>query len=132
MTKLESKKILVDKPVEEVYAFFQDFQNYKDLMPSSVDKYTATADTCEIGIKKMGALPMKITSREENKQVLAEKNGSALFNFTFEAKTEDKEGKTEIQLVLNADLNPMLKMVAQKPLAGFLTILVTRYQEKFA
>ncbi len=130
MTKLESKKILIDKSVEEVYAFFSDFQNYKELMPSSVDRVDATVDTLEIGINKMGSLPMKVAERNENEGIRAVKNGNALFDFRFEVRTVAKGAQTELQMVLDADLNPMLKMMAQKPLVGFLDILVTNYQAK--
>jgi carbon monoxide dehydrogenase subunit G len=129
MTRLESQKLTLAKPYDEVYAFFSKFRNYAQLMPSSVNKFDATDDTCIIGIKKMGSLPMRITSREAN-LIKATKNGDALFNFDFEAIVQPTAGGTTVQLVLDADLNPMLKMVAAKPLAGFLDILVTRYAEK--
>jgi hypothetical protein len=78
----------------------------------------------------MGSLPMKIVKRDNGKSILAEKNGDAMFNFTFEANVVAlSETSSEIQLILNADLNPMLKMVAAKPLAGFLDILLNRYKD---
>ncbi|MEN9443402.1 MAG: hypothetical protein RIS47_292 [Bacteroidota bacterium] len=130
MTRIESQKVVISKPAEQVFEFFSSFDNYKELMPSSVSKFTSTADTCEIGIKNMGSLPMKIVKRDNGKSILAEKNGDAMFNFTFEANVVAlSETSSEIQLILNADLNPMLKMVAAKPLAGFLDILLNRYKD---
>ena len=131
MTRLESQKQTVNKPIEEVYAFFSKFSNYSSLMPSSVSKFEADDDTCVISIKKMGSLPMRITQRTGT-AVLATKNGDAMFNFNFEANVSPAEQGTQVQLVLEADLNPMLKMVAAKPLAGFLDILVSRYAEQLA
>jgi len=37
--------------------------------------------------------------------------------------------KTEAQLSFNADLNPILKMMATKPLQNFLNILVAKLKE---
>ena len=35
---------------------------------------------------------------------------------------------TDLQLFFDADLNPFLKMMAEKPLANFLNLLVRKYQ----
>jgi hypothetical protein len=39
------------------------------------------------------------------------------------------ESSTELQLVFDADLNPLLQMMASKPLKNFLDLLVNKYKE---
>ena len=43
-------------------------------------------------------------------------------------KAPDSQG-TKLKLTFDADLNPFLKMVAEKPLTNFLNLLVDKYAE---
>ena len=54
---------------------------------------------------------------------------SSAFAEAINVKKEKSASEAEVQLAFNADLNPMLKMMAVKPLTNFLNLLVQKLKE---
>ena len=46
MTRIESQQVAVNKSAEEIYTFISNFNNFNQLMPSSVEDLETTEDTC--------------------------------------------------------------------------------------
>jgi hypothetical protein len=126
MTKLESDKVTINKTAKEVYDFLSDFNNFKKLMPEQVVDWKSTADECTFSIKGMATLGMKIVEKTPNSLIKVIRNGSAPFDFTMTCIIDDLQNQCAVQLVFDADLNPMMKMMAAKPLTNFLNILVAK------
>ena len=53
MTRIESQQVAVNKSAEEIYNFISNFNNFNQLMPSSVQDLETTEDTCSFSIKGM-------------------------------------------------------------------------------
>lgn len=97
-------------------------------MPEQVTDWQATADECSFNIKGMASLGMKITERKPYEQITIIKNGKAPFDFSLYCFiSETDENSCRLQLAFDAELNPMLKMMAEKPLRNFLNLLVDQY-----
>ena len=129
MTRIESDKTTIDKSAKEVYDFLSDFNNFQKLMPEQVVDWKSTIDECTFTIKGMATLGMKIVEKTPNSLIRVEKNGSAPFDFTLICMIEDLQNRCEVQLAFDADLNPMMKMMASKPLTNFLNILVSKLKQ---
>jgi carbon monoxide dehydrogenase subunit G len=130
MTRIESDKTIVNKSPEEVFNFLSNFNNFEKLMPEQVTNWKSTEDECSFTISGMASLGMKILEKKPHNFILVGKHGSAPFDFTLECTMSEKNpSEAEVQLAFNADLNPMLKMMAVKPLTNFLNILVTRLKD---
>ena len=99
-------------------------------MPEQVTDWVSDSDTCSFNIKGMASLGMAMESRTPNSQVKIRKNGKAPFDFflTCEIGPLGTDQST-LKLYFDADLNPMLKMMAQKPLANFLNLLVHCFRD---
>lgn len=126
MTRLESDKTTVNKPAAEVYTFLSDFNNFGSLMPEQVGDWQSTADECSFTIKGMASLGMKITERTPNSHIKIVRNGKAPFDFELHVNIEDKGPDCEVQLLFDADLSPVMKLMASKPLTNFLNLLINR------
>ena len=129
MTRLESDIVTVNKPAKEVFDFLSDFNNYKRLMPEQVTGWQSTADECSFTIQGMGSLGMKMKERVPDSKVVIEKNGKAPFDFFLSCIITTKQDQSDVQLFFDADLNPMMKMMASKPLTNFLNILASKLKE---
>lgn len=128
MTRIESEIREVAKPASEVYSFLSDFRNFSNIMPEQVTDWQATADQCSFTIKGMASLGMKIIERKENEHITIEREGKAPFDFKLHCVINSSgENNSTLQLAFDADLNPMLKLMAEKPLKNFLDLLVDRY-----
>ncbi|MBK5284385.1 MAG: SRPBCC family protein [Bacteroidia bacterium] len=129
MTTIESNETTVNKNADEVYTFLSDFRNFEKLMPEQVTNWKATEDECSFTIKGMASLGMKIKQKTPNSLIEIERSGKAPFDFTMKCVIVPYDSQSGVRLVLEADLNPMLKMLAEKPLTNFLNLLVTRLAE---
>ena len=116
MTIIESAT-LVNKPVEKVYAFLTDMNNHQQLMPENIYNWTSTTDEASFTIQNMAKLAIKITSRVENKELIAIPTEKAPFELELKWTVEDNgDGTTTAKHIISADLNVMMKMLAAKPL----------------
>lgn len=131
MTTLQSDKVPVAGSAEHVYGFLSDFNHFKDLMPDQVTNWQSTESECSFTIAGMASLGMKLSEKVPHSLIRASRHGSAPFDFTLSCKIEEKESGCEVQLVFDADMNPMLKMMAERPLTNFLNILVNRLQSRY-
>ena len=100
-------------------------------MPEQVTDWVSDADTCSFNIKGMASLGMAIESRTPNSEIKIKKHGKAPFDFflTCEIGEGSNVQSSTLKLYFDADLNPLLKMMAEKPLTNFLNLLVNRFSE---
>jgi hypothetical protein len=130
MTRIEGEKVLIKKSQVEIFAFLSNFNNFKVLMPEQVTNWESTEDECKFTIAGMATLGMKINEKIPFSLIKVERHGQAPFDFTLDCAINNSEpGSCIVQLVFHADLNPMLKMMAVKPLTNFLNILTHKLEE---
>ena len=130
MTSFKSDKILINKSQEDLYAFLSDFNNFEKLMPEQVTNWKATNDSCSFTIKGMADLAMTMGQQTEYSQITYNSVGEKPFRF--DLKTHFSlagNNQTETHIILNADLNPMIKMMASRPLQNFVNLLVNKLKE---
>ena len=129
MTRISSDKVTVQKSSADLYNFLSDFNNFQLLMPEQVTNWKSTSDECSFTIAGMASLGMKIIEKTPNSLIKAGKHGSAPFDFTLSCTIADSGVSSEVQLIFDADLNPMLKMMAERPLTNFLNLLVNKLKD---
>lgn len=126
MTTLRSDKVTVAKPAKDIYDFLSDFNNFQRLMPEQVTNWKSTADECSFTMNGMVSLGMKVLEKTPHSLIKAGRNGSAPFDFTLSCHIEDQGASSAVQLSFDADMNPMMKMMAERPLTNFLNMLTER------
>lgn len=133
MTRIESEQVTVNQPQEEMFRFLSDFNNYESLMPEQVADWISDENTCSFTIKGMTSLGMAISEKIPNSEIRIRKNGKAPFDFFLICMIGKghTENESTLQLYFDADLNPFLKMMAEKPLKNFLNMLVSRYKANY-
>ncbi len=130
MTRIESDKTIVNKSREEIFNFLSNFNNFQKLMPEQVTNWESTEDSCIFTIAGMATLGMKIVEKKPFDFIKVTKDGKAPFDFNLECLLkENAPSGTEVQLAFDADLNPMLKMMAVKPLTNFLNLIVGKLKD---
>lgn len=130
MVRIESDDILIEKPENDIFDFLSDCNNLQKLMPEQVTDWQSTTDECSFTIKGMASLGMQIIERNKSSQIKIVRKGKAPFDFVmyYNLNSED-DNKTRLQIVFDADMNPFLKMMAEKPLKNFLNTLAENYQK---
>ena len=133
MQKLISDTQTIKASASKVYEFLSDFNNLEKLMPDKVTNWNSTMSTCTFTIQGMATLNMKQGNNVSNSLVQMLADGKNPFNYDLnnyiEAKSNDE---CDVHIVFNADMNPMLAMMAKKPLVNFINLLVTNLGREFS
>lgn len=116
MTNIESK-VLINKPINEVFAFLSDLNNHQQLMPENIYNWSSTKDEARFTIQNMAKLAIKISSITENKEIIARPTEEVPFALELKwSLNEGENGQTEATHTISADLNMMMKMIVAGPL----------------
>ena len=138
MNKYTSKIGKINKSDELIYNFLTDFNNLKSVIPSDkVKDFESTEDTCKFNIEGVGQAGLKIIEKEPDKLIKITSDGKSPFSFFFWIQLkpiENFENTTAIKLTLDANLNPMMKMMVgkhlQKGIDAMLDQVVAFFNEK--
>ena len=128
MTRLESHQVDVNKSAKEIYNFISNFNNFNQLMPSTVQDLETTKETCSFSLKGMPTIHLKIGDKTPFTHVSMVADGGQI-EFSLNCSLEAAGDNCKAQLFFEAELNMMMKMMLEKPLTNFLNILVERLKE---
>lgn len=124
MKEIESEKLIINCTQDKIFQFLSNFNNFGKLMPEQIINWQSTEDTCSFTIKGMTDLSMKIKEKIPFHTILITSFGKVPFDFELKCSFEDLgNNQTKSQLIFLADLNPMLSMMASKPLQNFVNML---------
>lgn len=124
----------LNTPAANVYHTVSDFSRLENITPpdKNMEVVHADADSCRFSMGKTGEFGMQIIDRKENDTVKISSDETVPFTFYLWIQLKEvAENDTRVRVTLHADLNPMLKMVAKKPLTQFVDSLVDKLEETF-
>lgn len=127
---IKSETVAIENSAANVFNRLSDFNNFKDLMPPQVTNWTSTADDCSFTINNMATIGMKIKEKTPHTKIAIVSNGKVPFNFTLDViinPTADNACTGQLHFI--ADINPMLKMMVEKPLTNFFNLLAQRMKD---
>lgn len=116
MTSIQSEQVQINKPLQEVYSFLADANNHEKLMPDTIYNWSSTVDECKFTIQNMAKLELKISEREPTGKVVIIPSAKAPFDLKIEWVLNDNANGCTAQMIIHADLNPFIKMMAVGPL----------------
>lgn len=131
MKKFQSQQISIQKPAAEVFAFVSDFQKLGTLMPDRVVNWTSNEDSCSFEIQGMAKLNMRLEKKSPNSLLVMKADGQNPFTYKLMVHViEANENRSEAFVEFHADLNPMLSMMASKPLQNLVQLMVEKLKEE--
>ena len=130
VTKIESDIVQIENSTANIFNYLSNFNNFKQLMPEQVSNWQSTADECTFTINGMATIGMKIVEKTPTSSIRIQSNGKVPFEFTLLVLlTEKGPASCNGQLLFESELNPMLKMMVQKPLTNFFNILAQKMKD---
>ncbi len=121
---INSEKIQLSHDVKTSYGFLSQPENYERLMPDSVEQFKLNEGGGFLfQLKGMPAISLKLEEQSPYDKVVW---GSASEKFKFKLWAEINpvtETESEVQFCFHGDLNPMITMMAKKPLGRFIETL---------
>lgn len=129
MTEFKSNPAAIRKTASDIYIFLNDFNNFEKLMPEQVTNWQSSITNCSFTIKGMADLAMKMGNCNEFDLVTYLSISPSPFDFSLYFTISEKEDYTEVHCTLDASLNPMLKMMASRPLQNFVNLLAEKLKD---
>lgn len=132
LTRFESRTAKVSYSPEVVYDFAADIRNFRRFIPDvTFSDIDFKQDSCSFRVNTLGTVNVQLKEKVMfNKIVFA---GNALMQSDFIITlflNETQNRQSEVKITFEAEMNPMLKMVASAPVKQFLDNLVNEI-EKF-
>ena len=109
--------------------FLNDMHNFRQIMPEQIEDWGADEKSCSFFIKNLGKLGMMKGEVVDMQQFEFPSSESSKVNFTLYFHFQNiGNGKSEGFFELKADMNPMIEMMARRPLTNFVNILTENFQ----
>jgi hypothetical protein len=126
MTNYESRPGKLTGTAEEVYNFVTDIRNFERFIPKGViNNWNAEKESCSFGVSMLGTVTVRLADKEKYTKVVYTGDALKKDDFTLVLFISDKvKNSAEVKISLSADLNPMMKMMAAKPISQFLEMLI--------
>lgn len=127
---LESEKVTTQKSQQEMFNFLTNVENYKQVMPDSMEKFEVTGeDSFVFQLKGMPEIELEIKeTREPDLVVLG--STSEKFNFSLDLTIEPAgESQSQVQLLFTGKFNAMMAMMVKSPLKKFINTLSENIQK---
>ena len=126
LSYFESRSGTLTCNAEELFAFVTDIRNFERFIPKgTINNWIAEKEWCSFSVSMLGTVTVRLAEKKEYNKVVF--TGDALKKNDFSlvlAISDNNKNPAEVKVTLNADLNPMMKMMATKPIARFLEILI--------
>ena len=120
---IDGNTVTVEKSAEEIFTYFTDLNNFKEIMPENIQKFEVDGESFIFGLPGMPEIRLILKEKTEFSNITLGAASSKL-PFTLSADfTEISENKTEVQLKFDGDFNPMMAMMIKKPLTKFVDTL---------
>ena len=128
----ESRIAKANCTAEELYHFVSDIRNFKRFIPEGkFSDMVIEKESCSFNVNMLGKVNIRIRDKKEFTEVVFTGNAMPINEFTLDLRFHDLETKnSQIRLIVQARLNPFLKMLAEEPIKRFMETIVDEI-EKF-
>jgi carbon monoxide dehydrogenase subunit G len=129
--RIESQRVIINCQPQKIYDFLSNFDNFTKLLPDQVSNWHSTGDSCSFEVKGLATIGLRITSKTPYTEIIMIGEGKLPFGFTFETfiRQADTE-QCQVQMVIDADMNPFIAMMAEKPLQNFVDMIIPKLKEE--
>lgn len=126
MTHIESKKVEVAASVNDCFNFLCDLNHYELLLPKDkISHWESDEKSCSFKIQKTYKLDLLLKGAEEPNVIHLVSGEKSPFKFTLDIHLVGDD-LTQAQLKCDADINPFLKMMIEKPLNNLFNYMADR------
>lgn len=125
---LEGRKIIVNKSTEDLRRLLENPEDYKSLMPESLQSFEVRDNGFKFSLKGMPEIALKIEEVSDKQVVLT--SASSSLDFTLKGDMNAiNSNQTEVQLLFEGKFNPFIKMMVEKPLQNFINSLTDNIEK---
>ena len=121
---LESPKVTVEKPSQELFDLLSDVKNFEKLMPDNIAKFEVIGEDAFIfGLKGMPEIKLKMKEKiAPNKIILGAASDKLPFTLVANIDTLSEQSSA-VKLDFDGEFNAMMAMMIKGPISKFIETL---------
>jgi len=124
MTTISSEKRTLHATTSDVIDFIKNTDNLIEVFPTDrIEDWKSNTVDCSFKIKGLARISLKL-DHNDDAIVRFSSGEESPFPFTLTLHTSPEGDNTNAQLVFEGDMNPMLSMMAKKPLTNFFNMVI--------
>jgi len=132
MTQIESKSVKVAAEPAKVYTYLSDLRNFKELLPQDkISDWQGEENNCSFKVQGGYKIGLQWESGIECSEIVLRSTAASPFPFKLNISLEADGTGTNAQQICDADINPFLKMMVEKPLKNLFDYIADRLVKKF-
>jgi hypothetical protein len=111
---------------EEAFAFITDLRNFgRFVREGTISNWNADRESCSFSVSMIGTVSVRLIEKEFSRKVVYQGDALSKNDFTINVDLSDLSPEpAEVRLSLNANLNPVMKMMTEKPIRQLLEMLI--------
>lgn len=127
MTRIESKQVDIPRSAGDLYTFLQDMNNFHQLLPQErISDWKSDGKSCSFKVQGAATIGLELDGGNEPGLVKMKATERSPFPFTLDVHLTETDGVTKAWQEFNADLNPFIKMMVEKPLKNLFDHIADR------
>ena len=120
---IEGKPATINQDIQSVYTFLTDFNNFQPLMPDQITNWKSDNESCSFTIQGMADISLVFSEKIPNELIKLVPQGKVPFSFSLILKLSEIESNTIVKVDVDAKLNPMMAMMAKRPLENLVNVM---------
>lgn len=129
--KIESKTVMVPASSEKVFKYVSDLNNFKNLLPADrISDWESREDYCSFKVQGTATIDLHLKSSEPFSLLLLESGDKSPFPIKLNIHLVDEGDQTKAFQIMDAEINPFLSMMVQKPLANLFDYIADKLVEE--
>ena len=132
--KINSDKLHFGSNKEKVYSFLSNFDNFEKLMPEQVTNWSSNSESCTFTVQGMATITLKFSKKEPYSLLEVVPEGKSPISFSMQFQLEDDSADSQRSsgsFFIDANMNPMVAMVAKRPLENLVKVMSEKMNEIF-
>jgi carbon monoxide dehydrogenase subunit G len=131
LSQFRSRTGRIHSSADDIFSFVTDIRNFEQFAPSgTISNWQAGKESCSFSVSMLGTVSFRLTEKVSNSKVVFEGDALKKNDFTIVLSiSEAGNENSEVIVNLDAELNPMMKMMAANPIKQFLEMLVKEMED---
>ncbi len=119
---------------KELFEYVGNMNNLPSVLPEQVVNVTADCDNLSFTIQGMGSIALQVTKREPNCLIQLSPVGKTPFQFVLNVYIRDnktrsqQDNESECCFEIDAQLNPLMQMMASRPLQNLVDMMCAEFE----
>ncbi len=131
--KIESKTVEVAASPQAVFEYLSDLNNFENLLPEGrISDWESRTDYCSFKVQGTATIDLQLIEAKSPNYLLLKSGDRSPFPLELNIHLTEHGAATSAFQIMNAEINPFLKMMVEKPLTNLFDYIADRLQAVFA